>query len=136
MAGGLSTIAFLLPEAKLDMGLLARRLRRRFPEARVELHGRRISMWWGEWKQTLSLHTDEMTVEECREMASWHPDDPTWQRVTVAVGRVEVQADADPDDRYYNEWLLLSEFLASIPGVLAYDSMLGEWLGRSASGSG
>jgi hypothetical protein len=136
MAGGLSTIAFLLPEAQLDMAGLARRLRRRFPEARVQLHGRRVSMWWGEWKQTLSLHTDEMPVEECREMASGHPDDPTWRRVAGAVGRVEVQADVDPEDRYYNEWLLLSEFLSSIPGVLAYDPTLGEWLGQSATGSG
>jgi len=46
-----------------------------------------------------------------------------------------LHADEDPDDRYYNEWLLLSEFLSSIPGVLAYDPMLGEWLGQSASGS-
>jgi hypothetical protein len=49
---------------------------------------------------------------------------------------VEVQADEDTEDRYYNEWLLLSEFLSYIPGVLAYDPTLGEWLGQSATGSG
>jgi len=135
MAGGLSTIAFLLPEAKLDMAGLARRLRRHSPEATVQLQSSRVSMWWGAWKQTLSLHTDEMTLEEWREIASRHPEDPTWQRVAGAVGLLDVQADEDPDDRYYNEWLLLSEFLSSIPGVLAYDPMLGEWLGQSASGS-
>ena len=47
-----------------------------------------------------------------------------------------LKADVDPEDRYYNEWLVLSEFLSSIPGVLAYDPMLGEWLGQSASGPG
>src|SRR5262249_43445160 len=115
MAGGLSTIAFLLPEAKLDVAGLARRLRRRFRgEARVQLQSGRVSMGWGTWKQTLCLHTDEMTLEEWREIASRHPDDPTWQRVAGAVGLVDVQADEDPEDRYYNEWLLLSEFLASI----------------------
>jgi hypothetical protein len=136
MAGGLNTYAFLLPQAELDMASLARRLRRRFPEAKVQCQGRRVSMWWGEWKQTLSLRTDEMTVEECQDMASQHPDDPTWRQVAGAVGWVEVQADEDPEDRYYNEWLLLSEFLSYIPGVLAYDPTLGEWLGQSASGSG
>jgi hypothetical protein len=118
------------------MAGLARRIRRRFPEAKVQLQGRRVSLWWGEWKQTLSLHTDEMTLEEWREIALQYPDDPTWRRVAGAVGLVEVQADADPEDQYYNDWLLLSEFLSSIPGVLAYDPMLGEWLGKSESGSG
>jgi hypothetical protein len=49
---------------------------------------------------------------------------------------VEVQADEDPEDQYYNEWLLLSDFLSYIPGVLAYHPTLGEWLGQNASGSG
>jgi hypothetical protein len=134
MSNGLSTIAFLLPEAQVEMPGLADQLRAGFTEAEVELGGDWVRMRWGDWGMTVSRHTDEMVVEECREMAGWHPDDANWQRVARSVGRLEVEADPDPDDQYYNNWLLVSEFLSQFPGVLVFDAMLGEWLGNSASG--
>ncbi len=99
MPGGLSTYAFVLPEAELDMASLALKLRRRFPEAQVQCQGCRISRRWGEWKQTLSLCIDEITVEECQDMASQHPDDPNWRQVAGAVGWVELQADEEVESR-------------------------------------
>jgi hypothetical protein len=134
MSSGLSTLAFILPEATFDMAWLARHLRRKYPAAVVRLRHQRVTMQWGKWKLTISRNDSDLAVEECREMAAHHrkDNDPNWRRVAKVVGRLELQADPDPEDKYYNQWLLVSEHLSGIPGVLAYDPMLGEWLGASA----
>lgn len=128
MDSGLRSIAFLLPQSQVEMHQLVNQLRERFVQANVQLNGDRIRLQWDMWGITVSRHTDDWVVEESREMAARHPQDATWQQVASAIGRLEVQADSDPDDKYYNEWLLVSEFLSALPGVLVLDPMLGEWL--------
>lgn len=136
MASGLSTYVFVLPEARFELDWLAEKLRERCPDADIVRNGSNIRMRWGEWGMSLTRCTDEMTVEECRELASFHTGDPLWRQVTKAVGRLELYADPDPEDRYYNEWLLVSEFFSSLPGLLAFDPMLGEWLGCASENEG
>jgi hypothetical protein len=128
MSGGYTTLAFVLPEATTNMARLTHRLRRRYADAAVSLRRSTITMRWGEWGLRISENTSELALEECREMAASEPDDPTWRRVARAVGRLELWTDPDPEDRYDNQWLTVSEHLGALPGALAYEPMFREWL--------
>lgn len=132
MSGGLTSMAFLLPDSNVEVEQLAEQLQMRFTTAKVQRNGDRLRMQWGDWRIEIVRVADEAVFEECREMAAYYTNDPLWQLVGKAVGRLEVFADSDPEDQFYNEWLLVSEFLSELTGVLVHDPMLGDWIGNKS----
>jgi len=90
--------------------------------ASIQLQNRKITITFGSYHIWLPYMQDSIVEQEAQETAERHP------RLKNCNARIDMYAEDDPDEKFYNQQLLIVETIGMLKGIHIYDPYSGEWL--------
>jgi hypothetical protein len=99
------------------------------PEARVERDEEEpeLHVTFGDWRVRVVDFAESWVGQEAAELATRCGDDAQKRLLARSKRRLEIYPAEDPDDTHFNDWLLVYEALAALPGAVGFDPTSGEF---------
>jgi hypothetical protein len=88
----------------------------------IQLQNKKITITLGKYHIWLPLMQDSFVEQEAQELSERHP------RIENCNARIDMHAEDDPDEIFYNQQLILVETIGSLKGIHIYDPYIGEWI--------
>lgn len=92
------------------------------PNTSIQLQSKKITIILGNYHIWLPLMQDSFVEQEAQELSERH------SRLKNCNARIDMYAEDDPEENFYNEQLILIETLGSLKGIHIYDPFLGKWM--------
>jgi hypothetical protein len=92
------------------------------PDVSILLQNKKITIVLGNYHIWLPFMQDSFVEQEAQESSERHT------RLKNCNARIDMYAEDDPDEKFYNQQLILVETIGNLKGTHIYDPYLGEWI--------
>ena len=102
-------------------------LQTKIKKAGTTQSGSTIIVAFGTWKVRVVDFQESWVGQEASELARRCQDKKKKALLQSSVRRLEIYPSDDPNDKHYNNGLLLFEHLSALPNAVGFDPSLGEF---------